>query len=151
MIDYGKFQMSLKRLEEQYEHYRHLDQSLPDYLREAMDESIIQRFEVCFDCAWKALKRHLAEDLAIADLPNSPKPILRLANENGLLDARRLLANENGLLDARVADWLTYADQRVDTSHDYSIEKAEACLDIAEDFIDDAIGLYQTMTGETWD
>ena len=138
MIDYGKFQMSLKRLEEQYEHYRHLDQSLPDYLREAMDESIIQRFEVCFDCAWKALKRHLAEDLAIADLPNSPKPILRLANENGLLDAR-------------VADWLTYADQRVDTSHDYSIEKAEACLDIAEDFIDDAIGLYQTMTGETWD
>ena len=138
MIDYSKFQMSLKRLEEQYEHYRHLDQSLPDYLREAMDESIIQRFEVCFDCAWKALKRHLAEELAIADLPNSPKPILRLANENRLLDAR-------------VSDWLTYADQRVDTSHDYSIEKAEACLDIAEDFIDDAIGLYQTMTGETWD
>ena len=117
MIDYSKFQMSLKRLEEQYEHYRHLDQSLPDYLREAMDESIIQRFEVCFDCAWKALKRHLAEELAIADLPNSPKPILRLANENRLLDAR-------------VSDWLTYADQRVDTSHDYSIEKAEACLDI---------------------
>ena len=138
MIDYSKFQLSLKRLEEQYEHYRHLDQSLPDHLREAMDESIIQRFEVCFDCAWKALKRHLAEELAIADLPNSPKPILRLANENGLLDAR-------------VSDWLAYADQRVDTSHDYSIEKAEACLDLAEDFIDDAIGLYQTMTGETWD
>ena len=30
-------------------------------------------------------------------------------------------------------------------------EKAEACLELMHGFIDDAIGLYQTMNGETWD
>ena len=138
MIDYRKFQMSLKRLEEQYEQYRHLDPALAVHLREAMDESIIQRFEVCFDSAWKALKRHLAEALGVPSVPNSPKPVFRLAYENDLLAAP-------------LEDWLDYADHRVDTSHDYSFEKAQACLEIVPDFIDDAIGLYQTVTGDPWE
>ena len=29
-------------------------------------------------------------------------------------------------------------------------EKAQAYLELMPDFIDDAIGLYQTMSGETW-
>ena len=44
-----------------------------------------------------------------------------------------------------------YVDARIDTSHDYSSEKARRALAIVGDFIDDAIGLYQTMTGETWE
>ena len=42
MIEYGKFQMSLKRLEEQYENYRTLDTSLPHLTQEATVNSNIQ-------------------------------------------------------------------------------------------------------------
>ena len=138
MIDYDKFQQSLKRLEEQHENYQALDASLPRLTQEAIAESVIQRFETCYDCLWKVLKRYLTGRLGIADVPNSPKPVFRLAYENELFTAP-------------LEDWLNYADKRVDTTHNYSGEKAQACLEIMGDFIDDAIGLYQTMSGETWD
>ena len=110
----------------------------PVLTQEAIAESVIQRFETCYDCLWKVLKRYLIEELGIPDAPNSPKRIFRLAHENDLFVAP-------------LEQWLNYADRRVDTSHDYSGEKAQACLEIMGDFIDDAIGLYQTMSGETWD
>ena len=137
MIDYDKFRMSLKRLEEQHENYRTLDTSLPGLIQEAVAESVIQRFETCYDCLWKVLKRYLIYELGIADAPNSPKPIFRLANENNLFAES-------------IEVWLSYADARVDTTHDYDGEKAKACLAIMPDFIDDAVGLYQTMSGSVW-
>ena len=138
MIDYEKFQQSLKRVEEQHENYRSLDASLPHLTQEAISESVIQRFETCYDCLWKVLRRYLTEELGIPDVPNSPKPILKIADENDLFVTS-------------LEQWLEYADARIDTAHDYSDEKAQACLEIIEDFIDDAIGLYQTMSGETWE
>ena len=138
MIDYDKFRMSLERLEEQYKNYREPDESLPEVTQEAIAESVIQRFETCYDCLWKVLKRYLVEELGLADVPNSPKGIFRLAHENDLFASP-------------LEEWLRYAESRVETSHDYSGEKAEACLEIMGGFIDDAIGLYQTMSGETWD
>ena len=137
MIDYGKFELSLKRLEEQYDHYRSLDEGLPKLTREGIAESVIQRFETCYDCLWKVLKRHLIEHLGIADPPNSPKPIFRLAHENQLFPAP-------------LEQWLRYADARTDTSHDYDGEKAKACLELVPGFIDDAIDLYGTMSGRAW-
>ena len=137
MIEYDKFQMSLGRLEEQHDNYRNVDASLPVLMQEAIAESVIQRFETCYDCLWKVLKRYLIEELGIADVPNSPKPIFRLAHENDLFTVP-------------LEQWLGYAAARVDTSHDYDSEKAKACLELMPDFIDDAIGLYQTMSGETW-
>ena len=137
MVDYDKFRMSLKRLEEQHENFRKLDTSLPGLIQEAVAESVIQRFETCYDCLWKVLKRYLIYELGIADAPNSPKPIFRLANENNLFAVSIEL-------------WLRYADARVDTTHDYDGEKAKACLAIMPDFIDDAIGLYQAMSGSVW-
>ena len=138
MIDYDKFRMSLKRLEEQHENNRTLDTSLPGLIQEAVAESVIQRFETCYDCLWKVLKRYLIYELGIADAPNSPKPIFRLANENNLFAES-------------IEVWLSYADARVDTIHDYDGEKAIACLAIMPDFIDDAIGLYETMSGSVWE
>ena len=82
-------------------------------------------------------ERYLIEVLGVAQPPNSPKPIFRLAHENDLFAAP-------------VEQWLRYADARTDASHDYDGEKAQACLALVPDFIDDAIGLFQTMTGETW-
>ena len=138
MIEYDKFRMSLKRLEEQYENYREPDDSLPDLTQEAVAESVIQRFETCYNCLWKVLKRYLIEELGIADAPNSPKPIFTLAHENDLFAAP-------------LEQWFKYAAVRIDTSHDYSGEKAQDCLELMGDFIDDAIGLYQTMSGTTWE
>ncbi len=138
MIDYSKFRSSLKRLEEQHGNYRQGNPALSDLDREGIAESVIQRFETCYDCLWKVLKRYLIEALAVADPPNSPKPIFRLAHENDLFAAP-------------VQQWFRYAEARVDTSHDYDGEKAKACLALVPDFIDDAIGLYQTLSGTPWE
>ena len=84
------------------------------------------------------MKRYLTEELGVAETPNSPKPIYRLAHENDLLA---------GSLD----QWLSYADARIDTSRDYDSEKAQACLALVPDFIDDAIDLFQAMSGLVWE
>ena len=55
------------------------------------------------------------------------------------------------MLPAPLERWLGYADRRVDTAHAYSGEKARAALEIVGDFIEDAAGLYQTMTKRTWE
>ena len=60
MIEYNNFQKSLKNLEAQFENYKTLDDNLPKIIQEAVAESVIQRFEICWDCLWKLLKRHLA-------------------------------------------------------------------------------------------
>ena len=138
MIDYSKFQLSLKRLEEQHVNYRSLDSDLPPLILEEISESVIQRFETCYDCLWKILKRYLNQELGIADPPNSPKPIFRLTHENGLLVSPQ-------------ESWFEYVQARIGTSHDYDGEKAKPCLELMSNFIDDALGLYQTMTGATWE
>ncbi len=135
MIDYGKFEKALRHLQTQFEHYRQMDPALPDFLQEALAESVIQRFETCWDCLWKVLKRYLKEEIGLPELPNGPKPILRLANEN------RLLPGE-------IERWLGYANLRIDTAHDYSGEKAQKALEQMGDFIRDAIALYERISGK---
>jgi len=138
MIDYGKFEKSLGHLEAQLRNYRDAAErpELRDIDREAIAESVVQRFETCYDCLWKVLKRYLKEDLGMPEPPNSPKPLFRMAFENRLFPA--------------VEQWLAYADARVDTSHDYSGEKAQATIDSAFAFAVDAAALYQKMTGKPW-
>ncbi|WP_445372611.1 HI0074 family nucleotidyltransferase substrate-binding subunit [Methylomonas sp. HW2-6] len=140
MIDYSKLQKSLKHLELQYENYCNAQyrDELSELDKEGIAESTIQRFETCYDTLWKTLKRYLVEELGIPEVPNSPKPILRLAFENQLFASP-------------IEQWLNYADTRVNTAHDYDEKKAAQCLALLNDFIDDAIGLYQTMTGNTWE
>ena len=138
MIDYDKFRRSLKDLKEQYTNYRNPVASRSDLDQEGIAESVIRRFKTCYDCLWKVLKRYLIEVLGVADPPNSPKPIFRLAHESYLFSAP-------------LEQWLLYAGKRNATAHDYDCEKAKASLDVMADFIDDAIGLYQTMSGEAWE
>ncbi len=71
----------------------------------------------------------MVEELGLAEVPNSAKPIFRIANEN---------------------QWLIYADSRVATSHDYSGEKAKAALLLMGGFVPDAIQLYTHLSGEPW-
>lgn len=138
MIDYSKLQPSLLHLELQYENWLYLPKGLlPELVMEGIAESVIQRFEVCYDCMWKVLARYLREELGLADVPASPKPIFRLAAENELLPSP-------------VEQWMRYAEARIGTSHDYSGEKAKECLDIVGDFIADSRELYTTMSKELW-
>ena len=139
MIDYDKLQKSLKHLELQFENFKRAKDrpELTDIDREGIAESVIQRFETCYDTLCKTLKRYLSEEIGLADTPNGPKPILKLAGQNDLLNVP-------------VEQWLQYADARVSTAHDYSGEKVGECLAIMAGFISDAIGLYQTMSGQSW-
>ena len=138
MIDYEKFEKSLRNLESQLQNYRNATErtELKNIDREAISESVIQRFEICYDCLWKVLKRYLHEVLGIPELPNSPKPLFRIAFENQLFTA--------------IEQWLVYADARVDTSHDYSGSKAQAAIENASVFVNDAAALYQKITGKPW-
>lgn len=138
MIQYDKFKMSLKHLELQYQNYKNIDKSLPEITKEAIGESVIQRFEICYDCMWKVLKRYLRDEIGISEVPSGPKPLARTADENKLLTSS-------------LEKWFLYIDARIGTTHDYSGEKAKAALELMGDFIDDAIGLYQTMSGESWE
>lgn len=140
MIDYSNLKKSLKHLELQFANYRIADDrpELTELDRDGIAESVIQRFETCYDTLWKHLKRFLIEDAGLADVPNSPKPIIKLAGQNDLFVSS-------------VEKWLRYADARTSTAHDYSGEKAAETLQIVGDFIDDAIKLYQLMTGASWE
>jgi nucleotidyltransferase substrate binding protein (TIGR01987 family) len=140
MIDYSKFKKSLLQLQKQFANLQSLEQrqGLSTLDQEAIAESVIQRFETCYDCIWKILKRHLNEKLGLPDLPNSPKPIFRIAADN------QLLINSD-------AQWLIYAEARVQTAHDYDGLKAASTLALMPAFLADAVALYQTLTGESWD
>ena len=138
MIDYGKLRSSLKRLEEQNGNFRQGNPALSDLDREGIAESVIRRFKTCYNHLWTVLKRYLTEGLRIPETPNSPKPVFRLAHENDLFTAP-------------LEKWFRYADVRIDASHHYNGERARAYLAMVPDFIDDAIGLYQTMSGTPWE
>ncbi|MBF0270826.1 MAG: nucleotidyltransferase substrate binding protein [Magnetococcales bacterium] len=137
MIDHEQFRLALIHLEKQLINHLHLPDDQPPLIREAVAESVIHRFETCYDALWKVLKRHLHEELGVPDVPNSPKPILRLAHKNALLPSP-------------IEQWLRYADARTATSHDYSDTKAQHALTLTGPFLRDAIRLYQTLSGQTW-
>jgi nucleotidyltransferase substrate binding protein (TIGR01987 family) len=124
-IDYSKLKLAFQHLKDQWENYATCDSrpELSPLDRDAIRESVIQRFEVTYDVLWKAIKRHIAVSLGLPDIPNSPKPILRLAYENGMLSKD-------------IAFWLTIADARVATSHDYSSIKADTCIELIPAFLD---------------
>ncbi|MCH8158150.1 MAG: nucleotidyltransferase, partial [Nitrospinae bacterium] len=54
MIDYSKFKKSLKHLEAQFENYKNSGsrENLTELDKEALAESVIQRFETCYECLW---------------------------------------------------------------------------------------------------
>lgn len=137
MIEYDKFRKSLTLLESQFGHWQTLDPGFPVWMQEAVSESVIQRFETCYDCLWKVLKRYLKEAMGLPEVPNSPKPVFRIANENHLLNSD-------------IGRWLVYADARISTSHDYDGEKAKKALALMADFIDDAVKLYERMSDQSW-
>jgi nucleotidyltransferase substrate binding protein (TIGR01987 family) len=140
MMNDDKFRKSLQQLIAQFKNYQKLAErpGFTDLDKEGIAESVIQRFETCYDCIWKHLKRYFTEALGLPEVPNSPKPIFRIAADNQLFKSD-------------TEKWLIYADARIQTSHDYDTEKAKTALSLMADFIADAIDLYKTLTGKPWE
>lgn len=138
-MDYSKLKKSLSHLELQYSNFLTSQSrtNLTDLDKEAIAEACIQRFEVCYDCVWKVLKRYLIEVLGIPEVPNSPKPAFRFANENKLFSSS-------------IEAWLRYADVRTNTAQDYDGDKAQHCIKELGGFIDETRALYTAMSGEQW-
>jgi len=138
-MNYDKLQQSLRHLESRYRYFKSDEYpELPVPARESVQESVIQRFEVCYDMMWKHIRRHLIDELGLPerDMPNSPKPVFRIAHQNHLL--------------ADIDAWLKHVQMRIDTSHDYSEEKMRNALRHMGGFIDEAVKVYETMTETTW-
>jgi galactokinase/mevalonate kinase-like predicted kinase len=68
-IHVQKFRDALSRLEERYHDYVQYKDWVPAFLVESLKESCIQRFAMCFDTAWKHMKKYLEEQLGNVDLP----------------------------------------------------------------------------------
>ncbi len=133
MIDFSKVKQSLKHLQLQFDNYQTMDATLPILTQEAIAESVIQRFETNYDCLWKVLKRYLTEELGLVDIPNSPKPVFRLANENNLLSSN-------------IEKWIAYANARIATAHDYNGKKARDTLELIAEYLVDATELYHKLS-----
>lgn len=138
MIEYNKLKKSLVHLDMQYKNYLTMNQrkNLSQLDREGISESVVQRFETCYDMLWKHVKKYLENESGLPDVPNSPKPVLRIAFENHIVDD--------------MEKWIDYANARVGTAHDYSEEKFKHALEKTGDFIKDAISVYCKMTKEEW-
>lgn len=136
LVDYGKFRLSLKRLEEQVANYGSAEVRRSRLDQEGVAESVVRRFRACYDCLWKTLRRHLTCQIGLPDVPNGPKPTFRLADQNGLFRAS-------------LDQWMLYADTRIDISRDHDGERAKACLGVVANFIGDAADLHAMMSRET--
>jgi nucleotidyltransferase substrate binding protein (TIGR01987 family) len=136
--NYIKLQKSLKRLEERHNDFLEIENrpELSSSDIESIQESCIQRFEFCFDMLWKHLKKYLKDFTGLPEIPNSPRPIFRIALDNKVIED--------------FETWDNYNQKRNDTSHDYSEAKASETIHVIPSFIQDAIKLYEIMTKEKW-
>ena len=130
-MDYIQLDTAIKRFGEMLEAFRHNDTREP-IEQQAVQDSLIKRFEYTLEIAWKTCKRHLTEEGFAEAATGSPKSIIRLAAQNDLI--------------ADAEPWFVYLRFRQDTSHDYSNAKAQAVLAAAEDFYLDVKMLYKRMT-----
>lgn len=133
-MDYAQLKTAIRRFGEMLDAYRN-NAGRPALEQEAVQDSLIKRFEYTLEMAWKICKKHLEEEGFAEAATGSPKSIIRLAAQRNLISDPE--------------SWFTYLQFRQDTSHDYSSDKAEAVLDITEGFYQDVVDLYRAMTGES--
>ena len=81
----------------------------------AAEDSIIQRFEYCYDSFWKVFKKYLELRYALEDI-NSPKKVFRSCVKLQLFSE-----SEGEIL-------INMADDRNETCHTYDLEKVRIIL-----------------------
>ncbi|MCY4524888.1 MAG: nucleotidyltransferase substrate binding protein [Halobacteriovoraceae bacterium] len=134
MIKYDNFKKALGRLKEQNNLYKQEDVEKPHRYTDSAKESLVQRFETCYDCLWKTLQKYLKEELGISEEFGKAPIVFRAAIKNNFLSSRW--------------PWKKYNKARIGTAHDYDASKAQEVIDLVDEFIKDAIELYQKMSKE---
>ncbi len=97
-------------------------------LNELERDGAIQRFEYTFELTWKMLRKVLLA-LGRSDVSASPKPILRDAAQEGLIDD--------------VAQWFVFLDARNLSTHIYCADEAKKVLEVSKVFLPKAKALLE--------
>ena len=138
MIDYTNFYKTIKRLELFFEQYQKQQDNDNDINLEMQKMSLVKAYELCYEALLKALQRYMREDLGVSEVPQGANPLFRKAKEMELFRAE-------------ITELLDYVKIRNASTHEYGEDRSDEVIAILKSFIDDAIGLYQTMTGKTWE
>ncbi len=131
--DYEKLEKSLERLREQYENFGLDKKGRSRIDKEAIKESVIKRFDICFDTLIKHLRKFMEEQLGMSEIRDHAIEIFRKARQSGIIDSEMQEQLNN------------YRKIRNNSAHSYSEEEAQKTLDIIDDFIEDVSEIYQTM------
>ena len=135
MTHYIKLKNSLLRLKEMHTNYKTFNED--GWQKEAIRESCIHRFEVCFDSLWKHLKKYLQDNIGLSSLPNGPKPLFRVAGENHII--------------FDIEKWFNYNNKTITTSHNCLKKQEEETMDVIEDFIIDVSIVYKKISEDNAD
>ena len=129
-MDYTQLKTAIERFGEMLEAFRQNDRR-PKLGQEAVQDSLIKRFEYTLEVARKTCKRHLQEGGFNEAATGSPKSIMRLAAQRELVDNPEA--------------WFGYLRFRINLLQDFSRENVNVVLNIVEDFYQDANKLCQGM------
>lgn len=122
-LDVSSYEKALKTLE---------DAIKKGDLSELERDGTIQRFEYTFELAWKMMRKALLA-LGRAEVSASPKPVIRDAVEEGLIDD--------------VKQWFAFLESRNLSTHIYSQQEAESVYRSAKTFLPYALLLLKKLKG----
>ena len=123
-----KENLSFKALEDALLTLKEALSSPPKSLLER--DGVIQRFEYSFEMTWKAIRNYLIT-MGRAEVSGSPKPLLRDALEEGLIDNIEL--------------WFGFLEARNASSHSYNKLTADQVFERAKEFMPKAEALLKKM------
>ncbi len=84
-MDFDQYKKAIHRFEEMLNAYRDDTADRTELEKEAIQDSLIKRFEYTLEVSWKSCKRYLNEEGFTEAATGSPKSIMRLAAEAGII------------------------------------------------------------------
>ena len=131
--DYEQLKKSRDRLKNQYEFFVANKATLEGNIAEAVKESVVKRFDICFDTLLKHMKKYMEEEVGLPEMSDHAQIIFRNAKKGRIIseDMQRQLHH--------------YREIRNNSAHSYSEEEAQKTIDIVKYFIQDVTELYEQM------
>lgn len=105
-------------------------ENLDKELFEAVRSGVIQNYEVCYESAWKAMKKWIEENVEEVDGVTRRALFIKAFENKLILD---------------VEEWMLFHKARNSTSHVYEEETAEEVYAIAFKFVKPVKGLYEKL------
>lgn len=128
-LSFSNLRNSISALEKSLNVAKQIEDKTSD-LFETVRAGVIQNYEVCYESAWKSMKRWIEEnDVEIDGLTRR---------------ALYIKAVENRLIDD-VEKWMEFHKARNTTSHVYEVEVAEEVYEIAFEYLDYAKALLERL------